>query len=159
MTTKERDAKIRSYGKAPAELNRALRKFPKKMWKFKPGPNRWSVHEIIIHLAESEANSFVRCRRFIAEPGSTVMGYDQDLWARKLDYHRQSTADALELFKYLRTCSYKLIKALPEETWSATVQHSESGTMKFERWLEVYEEHTHKHIRQMQVNLEAWKKR
>ena len=159
MTKKERDAKIRSYGKAPSELRSALKKFPKKMWKYKPSINRWSVHEIIIHLADSEANSFVRCRRFVAEPGKTVMAYDQDVWAQKLEYHRQSTDDALALFKALRDSSYKLIRRLPDEAWSATIEHPENGTMTFERWLEVYEEHTHKHIRQMKANLEAWKKR
>src|SRR5512142_1835394 len=65
MTPAERRNKIRSYGKAHAELKQALRKFPKRMWKFKPAPDRWSIHEIIVHMADSEANSYVRCRRFI----------------------------------------------------------------------------------------------
>jgi hypothetical protein len=80
MTPQERKSKIRSYGKAYTELKQALRKFPKRMWKYKPAPERWSIHEIIVHLADSEANSYIRCRRFIAEPGKQVFGYDQDVW-------------------------------------------------------------------------------
>lgn len=157
MTPQERKSKIRSYGKAHTELKQALRKFPKRMWKFKPGPDRWSIHEIIVHIADSEANSYVRCRRFIAEPGKPVLGYDEHGWSQVLSYHKQSTEEALELFKCLRRGSYNLIKSLPDSVWSNTVEHSESGTMTFERWLEIYEKHTHSHIDQMKTNYEVWK--
>jgi hypothetical protein len=157
MTPQERKSKIRSYGKAHTELKQALRKFPKRMWKFKPGPDRWSINEIIVHLADSEANSYIRCRRFIAEPGKPVLGYDEHGWSLALSYHKQNTEEALELFKCLRRGSYNLIKSLPDSVWSNTVEHSESGTMTFERWLEIYEKHTHSHIDQMKKNYEVWK--
>jgi len=157
MTPQERKSKIRSYGKAYAELKQALRKFPKRMWKYKPGPDRWSIHEIIIHMADSEANSFVRCRRFVAEPGKPVLGYDENGWSRVLDYHKRNTETALELFKQLRKSSFELIKTLPDSVWTNTVEHSERGTMNFEQWLETYEKHTHSHINQMTKNYETWK--
>jgi len=157
MTPQERKSKIRSYGKAYAEVRQALRKFPKRMWKYKPAPDRWSIHEIIVHLADSEANSFIRCRRFIAEPGKQVLGYDENGWSRALNYHRQKTEIALELFKHLRKSSHELIKSLPDAVWSNTVEHTERGTMTFEQWLETYEKHTHSHINQMKKNYEAWK--
>jgi hypothetical protein len=157
MTPRERKTKIRSYGKAYTELRQALKKFPKRMWKFKSAPDRWSIHEMIIHLADSEANSFIRCRRFIAEPGSQVLGYNQDRWSAILDYHKQNTEVALELFKYLRKSSYELIKSLPDSVWANTVEHSESGTMTFEKWLDVYERHTRGHIGQMKKNYKEWK--
>ena len=130
------------------------------MWQWKPAPEKWSIHEVLIHIADSEANSFVRCRRFIAEPGSGVYGYNENKWAKNLDYHSQSIEDALELFRLLRKASYDLIKTVSEETWqTATVDHSESGVMSFEQWLKNYEEHIPVHIRQMKRNLEAWKNR
>jgi hypothetical protein len=128
------------------------------MWQFKPAPDRWSIHEIIVHLADSEANSFVRCRCFVAEPGKTIMAYNQDLWASRTDYHRQSTDDALELFRLLRKSSYDLIKTLPDEAWLSTIIHPEVGSMAFEKWLVIYEEHVRKHIEQMRRNYDAWKK-
>ena len=110
---------------------------------------------MLIHIADSEANSFVRCRRFIAEPGSGVYGYDENKWAENLHYHSRSIEDSLELFKWLRKTSYDLIKTVSEETWqTATVHHSENGVMTFEQWLKVYEEHIPVHIRQMKRNLE-----
>jgi len=68
------------------------------MWQYKPGPDRWSIHEIIVHLADSEANSYIRCRRFIAERGSRVMGYDENRWGNSLNYHGRS-------LKTLSSCS------------------------------------------------------
>jgi hypothetical protein len=157
MTTTERNHLIESYGQAYNLLTEALKKYPKEMWQWKPAPEKWSIHEVIIHVTDSEANSYIRCRRFIAEPGSGVYGYDENKWARALDYHHQSIDEALDLFRVLRYTTYKLIKKVPEKVWqTATVQHSDSGTVTFEQWLKTYEEHIPIHIRQMDRNYQAW---
>ena len=158
MTTDERNQLIESYGNAYNVLVDSLKEFPREMWQWKPAPEKWSIHEVIVHIADSEANSFVRCRRFMAEPGSGVYGYDENKWAKNLDYHNQSIEDSLQLFKLLRKMTYDLIKTVDDKTWqTATVVHSESGIMKFETWLKIYEEHIPVHIRQMHRNLQAWK--
>ena len=157
MTKDERNRLIESYGRAYDTLVNALKEFPKEMWQWKPSPEKWSIHEIIIHITDSEANSYVRCRRFIAEPGSGVYGYDQDRWAVDLKYHNQSIEDNLQLFKWLRKLSYDLIKTVDDKTWeTATINHSENGVMTFEEWLQIYEEHIPVHIKQMRRNLVAW---
>jgi hypothetical protein len=159
MTKQERAQLIESYGNAYQILINALKEFPVEMWQWRPAPGKWTIHEIVIHIADSEANSYIRCRRFIAEPGSGVYGYDQDKWATDLNYHEQSIEDSLELFKYLRKMSYDLIKTVDDKIWeTATVNHSENGIMTFEQWLQVYEEHIPVHVAQMKRNLEAWKK-
>ena len=158
MTTEERNTLIESYGKAYYVLVEALKEFPTEIWQWKPAPEKWSIHEVIIHITDSEVNSYVRCRRFIAEPGSGVYGYDENKWAKNLDYHSQSLEESLALFKLLRKASYDLIKTVSEETWqTATVQHSENGEVKFEEWLRTYEEHVPVHIKQMKRNFEGWK--
>jgi hypothetical protein len=158
MTNLERKQKIESYGSAYNYLVEALKQFPPKMWQFKPSPDRWSIHEIVVHLADSEANSYIRCRRFIAEPGQPVMAYDEMGWAAVLGYHDQSPEEALELFKWLRLKSYRLIKSLPEPVWANTVYHPENGTMSLDDWLDIYERHIPEHVAQMQSNYEAWLK-
>jgi len=155
----ERQSKIELYGRAYEILVEALKEFPKEMWSFQPSPDDWSIHELIVHIADSEANSFVRCRRLIAEPGSAVLGYDEMRWSKALKYAEQSADDALELFKWLRLTSYNLIRNLPESAWSNTIEHSENGTMTFDDWLDVYERHVPEHVDQMRRNFEAWKKR
>src|SRR5262249_47971003 len=105
-----------------------------------------------------EANSFIRARRAIAEPGSAVLGYDEMGWARNLHYQEQNTDDALELFRWLRGNTYKLIKTLPESAWSNTIEHSELGTMTLDNWRERYDRHVPGHVEQMQRIYEAWRK-
>jgi len=159
MRAEERARKIESYGKAGDVLVEALTRFPKEMWTFKPAPDQWSIHELVVHIADSEANSFVRCRRCIAQPGSGVMAYDEMQWARSLRYTEQSTADAIELFRLLRRNTYQLIRTLPESTWSHTIEHPENGTMTLDQWLDVYERHIPEHVAQMQANYDEWQQR
>ena len=158
MTPEERSKKIESYRMAYQRLVSALERFPQAMWQFRPTPDRWTLHEICIHIADSEANSYVRCRRCIAEPGNTVLGYDESQWARDLHYQDQSISDALELFKWLRHTSYTLIQSLPEPVWSNTVYHTENGVMTLDDWLDTYERHIPEHIEQMQANYDDWAK-
>jgi hypothetical protein len=155
----ERSKKIESYGTAYQKLVDALQHFPIEMWQFRPEPGRWTIHEIIIHITDSEANSYIRCRRFLAEPGSTILGYDENKWAHELLYHDQDPGEALELFKWLRLKSYTLIKDLPASVWSNTVNHTENGPMTLDNWLDIYERHIPDHIQQMQSNYDDWLKK
>ena len=157
MTQAARAQKIESYARAHEVLVAALQRFPQEMWHFKPDAATWSVHETVVHITDSEANSYIRCRRLIAEPGSEVMAYDENQWAAALDYSQQSVADALELFKWLRRKSYTLIANLPEPVWAQTVHHPENGTMRLDDWLDVYERHVPEHIAQMEAVYTAWR--
>lgn len=143
MDKAERERLIESYGQVYNKIRTAIAEYPREMWQWRPPSGKWTIHENLVHLADSEVNSYTRCRRFIAEPGSPVLGYDQEIWTKALDYHQQDVDDALELFRLLRKKSYDLIKNLPDEVWKNTIEHSENGTMTFEDWLRSYENHTH----------------
>jgi hypothetical protein len=152
----DRKVKIDSYGRAHEKLAAALPRFPRNMWQFRPAPDEWTIHEIIIHIADSEANSYIRCRRFLAEPGESLMAYDEGRWAKSLHYHDQSPEHALELFRWLRKQSFDLIVNAPEEVWSRQCFHPESGMMTMENWLDIYERHVPEHVRQMKGVHQAW---
>lgn len=156
MNVEERNKKIESYGLAYPRLVEALDGYPPEMWQFRPAPDRWTIHEIIVHIADSEVNSYVRCRRFIAEPGGVVQGYDENAWVGELRYQEQSALDALELFKWLRLITYQLIKDLPEAVWANTVTHTENGVMTMDDWLDTYERHIPDHLAQMQAIYDDW---
>lgn len=157
MTAAERKQKIKAYADGHKVLVKALKKFPKKMWKWKPAPEKWSIHEILIHLADSESNAYLRARRFLAEPGQPVMAYDQDLWAQKLNYHAQDPNEALALVGLVRRMTHRLIRNLPEGAWATRCVHPEHDNYTFDRWLEIYGGHAHGHAAQMQRNYDAWK--
>ncbi|MYC06924.1 MAG: hypothetical protein F4X57_07110 [Chloroflexi bacterium] len=157
MTPEERASKIESYGNAHALLVAALDEFPREMWQYRDERGGWSIHEIIVHNTDSEANSYIRCRRIIAEQGEPLMAYDENQWTATLGYHEQSTEDALALFKWLRHKSYTLIKTLPESVWAHASYHPENGDTTLEDWLDTYERHVPEHIEQMRENLEVWR--
>jgi hypothetical protein len=127
MNREVRRQQLESFGRAPALLSAALRQFPKKMWLHKPSPDRWSIHEIILHLADSEASAYIRCRRFIAEPESPILNFDPARWAGTLGYFHQSTREALEIIRRLRKATHQLLVALPESVWDQTVSHPTDG--------------------------------
>ena len=75
MTTpQQREEKIEAYGNDHDRLADALKTLPKEMWQFRDEHGCWSVHEHLIHITDSEVNSYIRCRRLIAEPGKDPDG-------------------------------------------------------------------------------------
>ena len=155
MTRENRRQKLESFGRAPEQLAAALRQFPKKMWLYKPASNRWSIHEIILHLADNEANAYIRCRRLIAEPGKPAPTYDASVWAGTLGYFHQSTKEAFELLRRLRRMTFQLLVNLPEQVWSHTAEE-ETGPLSLDQWLEMQERHIPHHNEQMRRNYEEW---
>ncbi len=157
MLPDERQTLIKSYANAYDRLEAALYHFPKQMWTYRAGPDEWTIHETIVHMADSEVNSYVRCRRIIAEPGSEVLGYDEEAWAKKLDYHARSAQDALRLLRALRAANAELVRSLPDEVWANAVNHSENGRTTLDDWLHTYERHIPEHIAQMRAVYETWR--
>jgi hypothetical protein len=160
MEKQERDEKIELYARGYASLAEALTEVPPDAMKFKPEPKEWSVHEIVIHLADSESNAAMRARKLIVEPGGALMGYDQDQWAITLDYHEQDLQDALETVRLVRKSTVELLKKQPVEIFSHTVKHPEyDEPYTFEKWLNLYSRHIPGHIEQIRNNVRLWQER
>ena len=158
MDKHERDSKIELYGKGFELLIEILKDIPREMWKFKPEATEWSVHQVLLHLADSESNAALRARKLIVEPGGTLMGYDQDRWAVELDYHDQSFEDALEIVRLVRKTTYELLKRQPDEVFGHWVKHPEyEEPYTFEDWINIYSAHIPGHIEQIQNNYRIWR--
>ncbi len=160
MNTQERNEKIELYGRGVDLLKETLKDTPRGMWQFKPAPTEWSVHEILIHLADSETNAALRARKLIVEPGGAIMGYDQDQWAVELNYHDQSWEDALETIRLVRKTTYALLKQQPDEVFTHSIKHPEyDDPYTFEKWLNIYSGHIPGHIEQIRNNYTIWRDR
>ena len=158
MNIEERNQKIELYGKGYDMLIETLKDIPQEIWKFKPEPKEWSVHEVLVHLADSESNAALRARKLIVEPGEILMGYDQDKWATELEYHDQSYEDALETLRLVRKTTYELLKKQPDEVFEHTAKHPEyDEPYTFEKWLNIYSAHIPGHIEQIQNNYRIWR--
>ena len=158
MNKQERDSKIELYGRGYDLLIAALAEAPPEAWLFKPEPKEWSVHEVIIHLADSESNAALRARKLIVEPGGALMGYDQALWADELNYHDHSYEDALEVLRLARKTTHQLLKKQPDEVFEHTVTHPEyEEPYTFEQCLDIYSAHIPGHIGQIRNNYKLWR--
>ena len=158
MNIEERNKKIELYGKGFDMLVETLKDIPRDMWQFKPELSEWSIHEVIIHLADSESNAALRARKLIVEPGDTVMGYDQDQWTTVLEYHDQDLEDALEVVRLARKTTYHLLKKQPDVVFEHIVMHPEyKEPYTFENWLNIYSAHIPGHIEQIMNNYNIWK--
>ena len=160
MNQGERNQKIEDYGRGYDHLLEALADIPREAWDYKPSPQDWSVHEILVHMGDSESMAALRLRKLIVEPGSKLMGYDEAKWADALEYQKQDAEDALQMIKLARQTSYRLLKTLPEEAFAHSVEHPEySEPYTFDKWLGIYARHIPDHVEQMKKAYAAWKKK
>src|SRR5215510_11172704 len=156
LSVAERADRIARYAKGPARLEEAWAKVPEKARQWRPGPGKWSAHEIVCHCADSETNAALRIRYLLAEKDPVIMGYDQDEWARQFDYHQHPVDPALQTVAAVRANTAALIERLPETAWSREGRHSESGRYSAETWLDIYADHLEKHSGQIERTLAAW---
>lgn len=104
----------------------------------------WSARQIIHHLADSEAQSYARLRRLVAEPaGSLIQGYDENLWASapELGYESAPVENSIAVFAAVRIGSLDVIKRLQDSDLEKSGLHSESGHYTITNWLENYSNH------------------
>ncbi|MFC1730553.1 DinB family protein [candidate division KSB1 bacterium] len=158
MTPEERSLKMEELNNSHSELIEALGQFPREMWKFKSVPVAWSIHEIVNHLADADLFLSQRSRQCIAEPGTTVGVYDQDVWVDRLFCDTLNTDNALALIGAARRSLWELFGLLPAEVWAHTVHHPESGILGLEELLDYLVEHVRIHINQMRRNFDIWQK-
>ncbi len=160
MNKEDRQAKIEQYGQGYDLLIAALKDVPKEAWEFKPSPKDWSVKEVVVHMADSESMAALRVRKLIVEPGTTLMGYNESGWADALHYQQQDADDALQIIKYARQSTYRLLQTLPDEVFQHAVVHPEyDEPYTFDKWLTIYSKHIPDHIQQINKTYQAWKKR
>jgi hypothetical protein len=144
-----------SFSYAPTALCIAMREFPRRMWFFKPAPGRRSIHEMILHMADSEAVDYVFCRQIIAT-GCASGTPNVEPWMDTLGYFHQGTREALKIIHSLRAATSKLLHTVPEPCWLVVAHHPVYGEITFEEWLSRKERQIPGHIQQMRENCAAW---
>jgi hypothetical protein len=110
--------------------------------------NGWSARQVIHHMADSEAQSYARLRRLVAEPdGSVIQGYDEGAWAEceKLGYKDAPVENSMAVFAAVRAGSLDVIKRLEESDLAKFGEHSERGKFTVETWVTIYTKHPHDH--------------
>ena len=115
----------------------------------------WTPRQVIHHVADSEAQSYARLRRLIAEPGTIIQGYDEGMWAMSstLGYTEAPVESAIAVFSAVREASYLLILRLDESQLDNKGTHSESGEYSIRDWIRSYTNHPTDHANQIREQL------
>lgn len=156
LSQAEREQLIEQYARGPARVREALAKVPREALQWRPAEGKWSVHEVVVHCADSETNAALRIRYLLAEKEPLIVGYDQDAWAKAFDYHSQPLEDALAATTAARGRTVPLLRSLREADWAKAGRHTESGAYSAEDWLRIYARHLEGHASQIERNLAAW---
>jgi hypothetical protein len=107
---------------------------------------------VIHHLADSEAQSYARLRRLVAEPaGSIIHGYDEGAWAASpaLGYETDPIETSLAVFSAVRAGTFNVLQHLTEADLARHAEHSERGRFTLDDWLRIYSKHPLDHGEQL----------
>ena len=88
---------------------------------------RWSIHEVLIHLADAEGVLADRMKRIIAEESPVLLAFDESLWAARLQYELQSSEDAWQMINLIRRQLARVLWALPDSAFARFGTHSQAG--------------------------------
>ena len=148
MDQATRRALIERYQDGPRVVAEALGQIGEGELDARPGPDEWTVREIVHHLADSEMTSAIRLRRLLVEDAPVITGYDEEAFARRLTADRPLAA-SLDAFAAARRTTAEILERLDEADWARAGTHSESGRYSVEDWLEIYAAHAHDHAAQI----------
>jgi len=124
---------------------------------FAAAPGKWSIRQLMAHLADTELVAAHRMRQVIAEDQPKLMAFNQEAWAQNLDYARRTPKQSLETLRRLRAENYELLKALPESAFERAGMHSERGPVSLAQMLATFSDHVESHARQMQAIRDTYK--
>lgn len=130
-------------GKSPARLAK------------RPAPSKWSVAEIIAHLADAELAMGYRIRAIAGAPGTPILGFDQDAWAAAMYYAKRPAKKSLAAFRALRDNNIELLKALRPEQLEHFGMHSERGKESIATVARMMAGHDVNHLRQIEAILKS----
>lgn len=92
-----------------------------------PGKGKWSVAEIVAHLAEDEIATAWRYRQMVEHSGIGLAGFDQDMWSRMGNYAARDPQESLLLFRLLRKANLEFLRGLSAGEWECFGIHAERG--------------------------------
>jgi DinB superfamily len=168
-TAQEYTQRLLSYGDgkdplrlqqaAPSKLAALLKGKTGKQLMRRPEPDKWSVGEILAHLADAELAISWRLRQVLANNAIPIQAYDQDLWARTFNYARRDPRQSLANFRTLREANLALLKSVPRKLWENYGVHAERGNESVNHVIKMVAGHDLNHLQQVQKILQGSKER
>jgi hypothetical protein len=132
------------------KLERLIKGVPAGKLRKRPAPDKWSVSEILAHLAETEIVGGFRMRLILGAPGTPIAAFDQDAWVVSGHYEKRDPRKSVEQFRVLREANLALLKSLTPEQWKHHGMHAERGQETIEHIVRLYAGHDINHLQQIE---------
>jgi uncharacterized damage-inducible protein DinB len=138
---------IDDYVACASRLRQAVSGLSKEELTARPGPGDWSILEVILHLADSDAISIDRMKRMLTEDNPTLLYADETAYVDRLFAHDQDLEDALILFEVGRRQFARVLRRLPEESLARHGTHNRWGRVTVGHMVKEYVEHVDHHLK------------
>jgi hypothetical protein len=141
---------LRLQQAAPKKLALLLKGKTGKQLMRRPAPDKWSIAEIVAHLADAELAISWRIRQILSNNAVPIQAYDQDVWAKIFDYARRDPRLSLANFRTLREANVTLLKSVPRKLWDNYGVHEERGNESVSHVVRMVAGHDLNHLQQIQ---------
>ncbi len=136
----------------PGRLTRLLKGAPLSVLRRRPGPGKWSVLEIVAHLADAELAFSWRLRNAIAAPGVALAWWDESVWAERLEYQTIPWRVSRDRFKAFRVANLALLRSLSPTRWDESHgMHPKRGRQSVREFVTLEAAHDLNHLRQVRA--------
>ncbi len=142
----------------PKKLERLIKGVPTSKLRKRPAHDKWSVSEIVAHLADAEIVGGFRMRLILGAPGTPIAAFDQDSWVTSGHYEKRDPRKSVEQFRVSREANLALLKSLTPEQWKHYGMHSERGQETIEHIVRMFAGHDINHLQQIERILPRKKK-
>ncbi len=137
-------------GETPRQLERLLASTPRHVLARPEAPGKWSMGQVLAHLADSDLVWGWRLRLILAQDRPPLTGYDQDKWADRLGYADLDPRDAVATFSVLRRGNLRLVERASPEDLQRVGVHVERGEESLAHQLKLYAGHDILHLNQLE---------
>jgi len=133
----------------PDALDRIVASTPADALRMPEMPGKWSMGQVLAHLADSDLVWGWRLRLIVAQDRPPLTGYDQDAWADRLGYADTDPAWSVARFRILREDNLRVITRCTPGDLQRVGVHVERGEESLEHHLRLYAGHDLLHLNQL----------
>jgi hypothetical protein len=142
---------LEAMAEAPERLRKLVRGLTEAQLATRPAPGKWSIKEIVAHLADGEVILGSRYRLIAAHDQPPIAGYDQDAFVEKLGVANARTSELLDDFTLARAINIGLLVRLPEDALERVGIHAERGAESIRTLVYLYAGHDIHHLQQVET--------
>ena len=119
------------------------------------GPGKWSVRFILHHLADAETVLFDRIRRVLSEPREVIWAFDQDAWAKGLNYSQLPIELSRSIYATVRAGMIYHARLRYNSDGHREFVHSETGVRTLKDEFDKVASHNARHLQQIELALKG----